>query len=406
MNVLLCGGIRKHHEFLYKQGYQVTWFIARDNQFPEDLKSPPRRLYVYAPDEPMDDVFAVAMQLHERHCFQKVFSFHDDSQELAIRVAHAIGSRFPFPMQTLTNTRQKPVMRQRLQEAGIPSCWHAVAEDEVSLLRIASGCGLPKLIAKPVDGTGSKSVVALSSPQDVTADWARQHVSTYPVLLEEYMEGKEFSVESFTAHGEHYFAGITEKFIDGTSFVETGHVFPADLPRDTAAQVTEYVARVLTALGVDNTAAHTEIMLTASGPRIIETHTRVGGDWIPALVHEVTGIDLYELSAQIQIEPDWQGAKAVFKQASANGCCGIRYTVPPAAGKLITSMEGLEDAKAVEGVLEAYAIRKPGDRTRALADSFSRMAYVRAARPSRQELISTLEQAASCIRYGYEEAAA
>jgi biotin carboxylase len=405
MNVLLCGGIRKHHEFLYRQGYQVTWLIARDNQFPEDLKSPPKRLYVYSPDDPVEDVCAIALHLHEKHRFEKVFAFHDDSQELAICIAEATGLTFPFSMEALTNTRQKPVMRQRLHEAGIPSCWYAVAEDENELVRLAAGCGLPKLIVKPTDGTGSKSVVALQSPKDVDLDWARKHVPSYPVLLEEYMEGKEFSVESFSAHGAHYFAGITEKFIDSASFVETGHIFPAALSQDTATQITDYVARALTVLGVNNTAAHTEIMLTATGPRIIETHTRVGGDWIPTLVSEVTGIDLYELSARIQIDPTWRGAREVFDQASPKGCCGIRYTVPPAPDQLITSLEGLESAKAVEGVLEVYAIRKPGERTRPLADSFSRMAYVRAIKPSRSELVSTLEQAAACIRYGYEATA-
>ncbi|MEQ1682098.1 MAG: ATP-grasp domain-containing protein [Burkholderiaceae bacterium] len=403
MNVLLCGGIRKHHDFLYQAGYDVTWLIARDNQFPEDLKSPPKRLFVYSPDDKIETVHAVAMTLHGIVGFERVFSFHDDSQELAARLAESIGCGFTVSLEALRNTRQKPLMRRRLDEACVPSCWHEVAHDETSLLQVAASCGLPKIIIKPVDGTGSKSVVALQSPAQISQGWTREHVPTYPVLLEEFLEGKEYSVESFTSFGVHYFAGITEKFIDESTFVEIGHIFPADLQPEQARLITDYVARALTALGVDNSPAHTEIMLTRSGPRIIETHTRVGGDWIPTLVQQVTGIDLYELSVLAQMNHKWDGAKSVFAQATAKGFCGIRYTVPPAAGRLIKEVSGIDEAKSINGVLEAYAIRRPGDRTKSLVDSFSRMAYVRATQSSRDELLSTLDRATGCIRYDYEE---
>ena len=391
MNVLLCGGIRAHHEFLYRQGFKVTWFIPRDNHAPEDLTSPAKRVYFHAPDDTVDELFEVAMQLHERHRFEKVFSFHDDSQELAIRVSKAIGSSFPFPMQALTNTRQKPAMRQCLQQAGIASCWHAVAQDEQSLIRLATASGRPKVIFKPVDGAGSKLVMAVNATQYSDAEWVRQHVSHYPVLMEEHMEGKEFSVESFTAHGVHYFAGITEKFIDASSFVETGHVFPAELSDETAQDVKDYVARVLTGLGVDNTAAHTEIMLTPAGPRIIETHTRVGGDSIPLLVRESTGIDLHELSACIQIEPCWQGAPAMFEQSTPKRYCGIRYNLPPSSRRRITSVQGLDDAKAIPGVLAVGlgALKRRGPlrlglpgRTVAVAAAAALMSLARAGEPA------------------------
>ena len=132
MNVLLCGGIRKHHEFLYKAGYDVTWLIARNNQFAEDLKSQQRRSYLYAPDDSIENVLAVAIKLHEIYSFQRVFSFHDDSQELAIRIGNAIGCAFPFGLDCLNNTRQKPLMRQRLKDASLASCWSAVANNDAA----------------------------------------------------------------------------------------------------------------------------------------------------------------------------------------------------------------------------------------------------------------------------------
>jgi hypothetical protein len=178
-------------------------------------------------------------------------------------------------------------------------------------------------------------------------------------------------------------------------------VFPAPLAPEVAKAITDYVASALTALGVDNTPAHTEIMLTADGPRIIETYTRVGGDWIPALVEEVTGIDLYALGTRIQLDQKWSGATEVFAQAARRGGSGIRYMVPPAPGCLITALGGVDDARALPGVLDVHAIRKCGERTRSLAGGFGRLAYVRAIRPTRQELDATLDQAVGGIRFSF-----
>ena len=50
--------------------------------------------------------------------------------------------------------------------------------------------------------------------------------------------------------------------------------------------------RVLDALGVEFGATHTEIVLGDAGPRVIETHIRMGGDEIPALAFDATDVDL------------------------------------------------------------------------------------------------------------------
>ncbi|WLG85677.1 ATP-grasp domain-containing protein [Pseudomonas cucumis] len=402
MNVLLCGGIRDHHDYLYQAGYQVTWLLNRSSLTPEDWNSSARRFIVYAPEDSYTLLAEQVRQLHQQLDFQRVFAFHDDSQQLAAHLAHAIGRDFPISHAAVHNTRNKVAARLALDGAGVPSCWYAEATDKQALFGILRQCELAKVIIKPSDGTGSIGVVALEEPANVDEGWLDEHVTCYPVLVEEFLCGKEFSVESFSVSGRHYVLGITEKFIDAASFIEIGHVFPAELDSLITEEITSYVAKVLAATGIEHTVAHTEIMLTAQGPRLIETHTRVGGDYIPQLVRQVTGVDLYEIGARLQ-EGHWSSYFVEqYTVPASDGWCGIRYLLPDAPGRIVKSVHGVEQARAFPGVVQAHALRKPGERIKSLIESFPRTAYVIAKSPSRTELCDILTAAIGSIHYEYE----
>jgi hypothetical protein len=118
------------------------------------------------------------------------------------------------------------------------------------------------------------------------------------VLAERFHEGPQYSVEAFSQAAEHAVVAITRKYSDRESMVELGHVLPAPLNDDTQATIRDYVVRMLDALGVEFGPTNTEIVLAADGPRIIETHLRVGGDDIFDLVKDATGVDLVDLQVR------------------------------------------------------------------------------------------------------------
>lgn len=402
MNVLLCGGVRDHHDFLYQAGYKVTWLLNRNSLAVEDLSSSARRLIAYAVEDSYSLLTGQVLELHQQLDFQRVFAFHDDSQELAAHLAHAIGCDFPISHAAVQNTRNKISARLALDSAGVPSCWFAEAADKQALLDILRNSELAKVIIKPPDGTCSIGVVALEDPASSDESWVDKHVTGYPVLVEEFLYGKEFSVESYSVNGRHHILGITEKFIDAASFIEIGHVFPAELEPPVAEVITAYVASVLSATGIEHSVSHTEIMLTEQGPRLIETHTRVGGDYIPQLVRHVTGLDLYEIGARLQ-DGHWSSYFVEqYTVPASDGWCGIRYLLPEAPGRVVKSVHGVERACAIPGVIQACALRKPGERIKSLVESFPRTAYVIAKSSSRSELDEILSTAIGGIRYEYE----
>src|SRR5207249_7492479 len=104
------------------------------------------------------------------------------------------------------------------------------------------------------------------------------------VLIEEYVEGPEYSVEGFMDGGSVRVACITSKFLGPEPhFVEAGHVVPGSISEPERRRVVAYVGRVVAALRLDRGPFHAELRCTPHGPLLIEIAARLGGDRIPDL---------------------------------------------------------------------------------------------------------------------------
>ncbi len=146
---------------------------------------------------------------------------------------------------------------------------------------------------------------------------------------------------------------VTDKETSGPHFNETGHTMPSRL--DPAAQqaIRDTTVALLDSLGVRNAICHTEIRHTAGGRRIIETHTRPGGDNIRDLLRLSAGIDIYDtffgLLAGKPFTPP-----AAFRQAAV-----IRFLTPP--GGRVTSVSGVSRALRMPGVEDVDVAVEAGD---------------------------------------------
>ncbi len=147
------------------------------------------------------------------------------------------------------------------------------------------------------------------------------------LLVEEYLDGPEISVECVTVHGITTPVAVTRKFLGPEPlFQEVGHTVVADDPL--LAQVGPVAEAALDALGVNTAVSHVEMRLTSSGPRLIEVNARIGGDLIGRLVHLATGIDLPAIAADIALgrEPDLTPTR---REAA-----GVRFILPSTSGTI------------------------------------------------------------------------
>lgn len=152
------------------------------------------------------------------------------------------------------------------------------------------------LIVKPCDRSGSLGVMKVTCLEELqrSLDDALSLSFKHEAVVEEFIEGREISVEFISYHGVHYPLMITDKVTtDAPHFVELEHHQPANLSEDQFERIYSITQRALDALEITDGASHTEYKITKSGEiYIIELGARMGGDFIGSdLVQLSTGYD-------------------------------------------------------------------------------------------------------------------
>ncbi|MEU7907470.1 ATP-grasp domain-containing protein [Actinoplanes sp. NPDC049118] len=278
--------------------------------------------------------------------------------------------------------RDKWAMRRHLAERDPLAVGAALLRERADLTEFGARHGYP-FIVKPIDATASVGVCSVDGPGDIDRVWAHvqglrgtrtDRISTMYLLqdfmMEEYVDGPEYSVESFSFAGRHVVVAITEKFTEVGHFAELGHALPARLPEAVREQVRDRVSRFLDLMGFADGVCHTELRIDPSGPRIIESHNRLGGDAISDLVAGAYGIDLTTLAVgwPFRLVDELPDRPVAHAGASTR-------TVIGEPGR-VTSVSGAEAAAAQEGVLAVQITAAPGDTVRALRDNWDRLGLV------------------------------
>ena len=208
----------------------------------------------------------------------------------------------------LERTQSKFSQRRMLEQAGIVVPKYYRIENEIDLSKV--DCCFP-VIVKPIDSGGSRGISKVDEPGTLldAYRYAAENSRTGHVIVEEYVDGREFSVEYISHQGLHYFLQITDKVTSGAPrFVEMQHHQPADMTPEVHKRIRDMVEKALTALKIENSPSHTEIKLNSAGNLyIIETGARMGGDYITSdLVRLSTGYDFVEGAIKLalnQFEP-------------------------------------------------------------------------------------------------------
>jgi carbamoyl-phosphate synthase large subunit len=172
-------------------------------------------------------------------------------------------------------------------------------------------------IIKPVDSSASRGVKKVTSRAELETYFvdALNYSKVKQVLLEEFIEGREFSVETLTQKNKTNIIAITEKLVIGEKegyFVEDTHIEPARLSSEERLLIETEVMKAIEVIGIDNCPTHTEVKLNEKGAFIIEIACRLGGDFITSdLVPLSTGVDMLanlirvSLGEDINVYPTW-----------------------------------------------------------------------------------------------------
>jgi biotin carboxylase len=250
-----------------------------------------------------DELFDAAVAMHKRSPLDGVLTFSESAVAVAARIADALGLRHnpPATAALLTNKHRQ---RAALDAAGIPVPAYAPIRTGADLAGAAERVGFPSVL-KPVQGGGSMLTTLVESAEQLDAaataglatlataaslrGKARLLRGAEPpyLLLEALLPGAAWradprygdyvSVESAAYDGQLQHLSVSDKAPLSGGFRENASFAPSTLPADRLAQLYDMTAAALRALGVVHGITHTELKLTADGPRIIEVNGRLGG---------------------------------------------------------------------------------------------------------------------------------
>lgn len=256
-----------------------------------------------------------------------------------------------------------------------------------------------KCILKPADNSGSRGIVLLPDFNEKTINiaynYSKNNSRNKIVMVEEFMEGPEVSVETISVDGKCNIIQITDKITTGAPyFVEMGHSQPSQLTSNIKDKIKEITISANKAIGIKNGPSHTEIKITKDGPKIVEIGARLGGDNITThLTPLSTGVDMVESCIRIALGEKID-IKTKYRKASA-----IRY-LDQSYGK-IKSIEGIDEARKIPGIKQVSIVRNEGEILDGIKSSSDRIGFVIGQASNCKDAISAVQKALSLIKIDF-----
>ena len=292
----------------------------------------------------------------------------------------------------------KHLMRKAFEKGNAPSPKSILAQDaEDAWSRLQSEFDTDAIL-KPSRNSGSRGIAKVSRNMDKgdfirAYDEALSESRDHSVLIEQFIEGPEFSIEMIVWQGEIHVLTVTDKKTTGAPhFVELGHNQPSCFSATDVETLKAAAVAGVRALGVNNCACHAEAKLMNGKAYLMEVGARLGGDFISTeLTHLSTGIDMVAAAIDVAlgVEPD------LSAKEEPKGVC-IRYFCPK-PGKLvsISNTEVLNNPHVY--LWEIYP--KEGDVIPTVTSSLCRSGHVIVTEKTPQKAIELAERLIESVKF-------
>ncbi|MBU42638.1 MAG: dehydrogenase [Spirochaetaceae bacterium] len=266
----------------------------------------------------------------------------------------------------------KVLMRKRLRKAGVPvpdffPVWNLKeARDGLDEL----GC---PAVLKPAENMGARGVIKIRDRSELVAAYrhAKKHSTTGEMILEQYMEGPELSVDALTFNGEFWITGVADRIIDKEPFfIERGHNMPSAMDASILQEVERVMIAGMKALGIHTGAGKGDIKVTPQGVKIGELAARLSGGWMSSHTYPIhSGVQLYRAAIEIAT-----GQRPTNLKPNRNRIVIERGLFSP-PGRII-SLSGDQAMRQVPGVEEVILTKKPGQIMQELTSNIDKVGHV------------------------------
>lgn len=295
------------------------------------------------------------------------------------RIAEKYG--FPFySVETAQWSTDKFQMKHRFELGDVP---HAQGRP-ISKVEEAEGLVFP-VIVKPRDNSGSRGVKLCRNKEElkVSIEEALENSKLDTVLVEEFIEGPEYSIEGLHYDGKSEVIQFTEKKTTEFPYnVELGHIQPANISEENQQKIREIVSKIGKAMNYVNCPSHTELKINERGIFVIETSPRLGGDYITSTLTPLsTGINLEDQLLHIAL-----GESVDTKTGRVDKASGVHFFCLPEGRVQKIDTKALEETKKWPGIYNLNLKLKEGDEVRQITSSLNRYGEFIVKSEDREEL--------------------
>ncbi|MDR1626019.1 MAG: ATP-grasp domain-containing protein [Spirochaetia bacterium] len=298
-----------------------------------------------------------------------------------------------IPLAVAQNATDKARMRELFALRGVPgpafiSCRRG------DLDRLPAFPGSFPAVVKPVDNMGARGVQMVQDPSGLKAacEKALAFSRSGSVIVEEFINGPEFSVDALVWQGRIHAFGIADRHIHFPPFfVELGHTFPSRARKKVLADVEEVFRQGIEALGIDNGAAKGDIFHTGGGAVVGEIAARLSGGYMSGWTCPYAcGVDITGAAMNIALglapgdlspRRAWTSAERAF------------ISIPGTAA----GIGGLDRALGVPGVQDVFTRAEAGSPLKFPENNVEKCGNVISALPERAGAVAAAQKAASLI---------
>ncbi len=294
-----------------------------------------------------------------------------------------------LPYEVAMQATDKSLMRAAFKRAGVPSPEFRMVRsaDEVT----GRGFDLPfPVVVKPVDNMGARGIRRVDSAEDLPAavDEALSLSRTGKAIVEEYVEGPEFSIDAVVENGKVIICGVADrKIVFPPYFVEMGHTIPTASRKETLDKVVAAFERGVHALGITNGAAKGDVKLASKGPVIGEIAARLSGGYMSGWTYPFSsGVRPTEGAMRIAVGLPAGDLSPVWNRVSAERAF---LSIPG----VVSRISGFEQGRQLPSIKEGFLRVTVGDRVRFPTNNVEKCGNFISQAGSRSEAVSAAEEA-------------
>ncbi|MFN3603655.1 MAG: alpha-hydroxy-acid oxidizing protein [Leptonema sp. (in: bacteria)] len=293
----------------------------------------------------------------------------------------------------------KVLMRKILQKNNIPIPKFIAVWNLREAIEALDSIGLPAVL-KPAENMGARGVIKISRREEIYFAYrhSKKYSPTGELILEEFLDGQELSIDALTWNGNYKITGIADRIIVGEPyFIEIGHNMPSRLNLDILEEASQVMINAMKAIGIDHGAGKGDLKVTSKGIYVGEIAARLSGGFMSSHTYPYsTGVDLYKRAIQIALgeepEPFIQNYNWVV----------VERGIVSRPGKIL-SIEGVEKAKKLYGICDIIITKKIGTILNKPTSNIDKIGHIIAKGKTLEEAEAIANQAKEMIQIHIDE---